>query len=61
MVESSAQTIVIENGSEMIKAGFGGEDAPRTIFPSVVGRPKNRSPMIGVHYKSEYIGDEAMQ
>ncbi len=49
MVESSAQTIVIDNGSEIIKAGFGGEDAPRAIFPSVVGRPKNRSAMIGVH------------
>jgi actin, other eukaryote len=34
------QTIVIDNGSGVVKAGFSGEDAPRAIFPSIVGRPK---------------------
>ena len=31
--------IVIDNGSGMVKAGFAGEDAPRAVFPAVVGRP----------------------
>ena len=53
----SAQTIIIDNGSGMIKAGFAGEEAPRAVFPTIVGRPKGRS-AIGEH-KSEYIGDEA--
>jgi actin len=45
----------------MVKAGFAGEDAPRAVFPSVVGRPKTASAMQGIQNKSEYIGDEAMQ
>jgi len=33
--------IVIDNGSGLIKAGFGGEDAPRAIFSSIVTKKKN--------------------
>merc|ERR1712127_313910 len=55
-----AQTVIIDNGSGMVKAGFASEDAPRAVFPSVVGRPKTQSAMQGVQQKSEYIGDEAM-
>ena len=33
--------VLIDNGSEMCKAGISGEDAPRASFPSIVGRPKN--------------------
>lgn len=36
MSEESA--LVIDNGSGMVKAGFSGEDAPRTVTPSIVGR-----------------------
>ena len=32
--------LVIDNGSGMCKAGFAGDDAPRSVFPSIVGRPK---------------------
>jgi len=56
-----ANTVIIDNGSGMVKAGFAGEDCPRAVFPSVVGRPKNASAMQGVQQKTEYIGDEAMQ
>mmetsp|Transcript_26244 Transcript_26244/g.25413 ORF Transcript_26244/g.25413 Transcript_26244/m.25413 type:complete len:377 (+) Transcript_26244:62-1192(+) len=52
---------VIDNGSGVVKAGFSGEDAPRAIFPSVVGRPKNPGVIVGVEAKDEYIGDEAQQ
>lgn len=31
--------LIIDNGSGMCKAGFVGEDKPKTVFPSVVGRP----------------------
>jgi actin beta/gamma 1 len=44
----------------MVKAGFAGEDAPRAVFPAIVGRPKHSSAMQGTQQKSEYIGDEAM-
>lgn len=32
--------LVVDNGSGMVKAGFSGEDAPRCIFPSIIGRTK---------------------
>ena len=32
--------LVIDNGSGMCKAGFAGDDAPRAVFPALVGRPK---------------------
>jgi actin-related protein len=56
-MSDSAQTIIIDNGSGMIKAGFAGEDAPGAVFPTIVGRPKGSSAI--VKHKSEYIGDEA--
>lgn len=31
--------LVIDNGSSMCKAGFAGEDSPKTVFPTIVGRP----------------------
>lgn len=45
----------------MVKAGFAGEEAPRCVFPAIVGRPKHASAMQGVNQKSEYIGEEANQ
>ncbi len=58
MAEDS-QILVIDSGSGVIKAGFSGEDAPRSIFSSIIGRPKNLNVLIGVECKDEYIGDEA--
>jgi len=51
--------VVIDNGSGMVKAGFAGDDAPRAVFPSIVGRPRQRSVMVGMAHKESYIGDEA--
>jgi actin-related protein len=45
----------------MMKAGFAGEEAPKCVFPTIVGRPKNQSAMMGTDQKQEYIGDEAAQ
>jgi actin-related protein len=61
MADESSQVCVIDNGSGVVKAGFSGEDAPRAIFPSIVGRPKNPGVIIGVEAKDEYIGEEAQQ
>jgi len=36
------EVIVIDNGSGSIKAGYSGEDAPRSIFPSIVGTVEDR-------------------
>ncbi|XP_073525582.1 uncharacterized protein [Phyllobates terribilis] len=35
------QPIVCDNGTGMVKAGFAGDDAPRAVFPSIIGRPKH--------------------
>jgi len=54
-----AQALVVDNGSGMVKAGFAGDDAPRAVFPSIVGRPKQQSVMVGMAQKDAYVGDEA--
>ena len=46
-------------GSGMCKAGFAGDDAPRAVFPSIVGRPKHPGIMVGMDQKDAYVGDEA--
>jgi len=55
------ETLVVDNGSGDIKAGFSGEGDPRAIFPCIVGRPKNASLLNSVCGKDEFIGDEALQ
>jgi len=57
---SECEPLVVDNGSGMVKAGFGGDDAPRSVFPSIVGRPKYASAMVGMSNKKLFIGDEAM-
>ncbi|KAI4365446.1 hypothetical protein MLD38_021430 [Melastoma candidum] len=39
------QPVVCDNGTGMVKAGFPGDDAPRAVFPSIVGRPRHASVM----------------
>jgi actin len=39
MVEE-IKILVVDNGSGSVKAGFSGEDAPRSIFPNIAGRPR---------------------
>jgi len=56
--ESSSQ-LVIDNGSGMVKAGFAGDDAPRAVFPSLVGRPRHINIMPGMATKDVFVGDEA--
>jgi len=59
MCDEEVTPLVVDNGSGMCKAGFAGDDAPRAVFPSIIGRPKQRSIMVGMGDKDAYIGDEA--
>jgi len=59
MTEEEAAALVIDNGSGMVKAGFAGDDAPRAVFPSIVGRPRHQGVMVGMGQKDSYVGDEA--
>ncbi|KAJ8024761.1 Actin, non-muscle 6.2 [Holothuria leucospilota] len=58
-MEDDVQALVIDNGSGMCKAGFAGDDAPRAVFPSIVGRPRHQGVMVGMGQKDSYVGDEA--
>jgi len=56
---ADAAALVVDNGSGMVKAGFAGDDAPRSVFPSIVGRPRHQGVMVGMGQKDAYVGDEA--
>ncbi|KAK4565096.1 hypothetical protein RGQ29_006952 [Quercus rubra] len=45
--------IVCDSGTGSVKAGFAGDDAPCVLFPSIIGRPRNRHAMIGIGQKAE--------
>jgi len=57
--EEEQAALVVDNGSGMVKAGFAGDDAPRAVFPSIVGRPRHTGVMVGMGQKDSYVGDEA--
>jgi actin-related protein len=57
--EEQRAAVVIDNGPGMVKAGFAGDDAPRAVFPSIVGRPRHQGVMVGMGQKDAYVGDEA--
>ena len=59
MADEEIQALVVDNGSGMCKAGFAGDDAPRAVFPSIVGRPRHKGVMVGMGQKDSYVGDEA--
>ncbi|XP_064086520.1 actin-like [Macrobrachium nipponense] len=57
--DEDAATLICDNGSGLVKAGFAGDDAPRAVFPSIVGRARHQGVMVGMGQKDAYIGDEA--
>eukprot|EP01025_Chloroclados_australasicus_P048516 TRINITY_DN54_c0_g2_i3.p1 TRINITY_DN54_c0_g2~~TRINITY_DN54_c0_g2_i3.p1 ORF type:complete len:377 (-),score=60.17 TRINITY_DN54_c0_g2_i3:421-1551(-) len=59
MADDEVQAIVCDNGSGVVKAGFAGDDAPRAVFPSIVGRPRHTGVMVGMGQKEAYVGEEA--
>ena len=61
-MSDEVKILVIDNGSFMIRAGFAGDEAPRSVFQSVVGHPKYEQALpcgLGEADKPDfYIGDE---
>ena len=47
-----------DDGSGMCKAGFASDDAPRVIFPSLVGGYNMRGIMFGMDHKDDNSSDE---
>jgi actin-related protein len=61
MEEEIKTVVVIDNGSNTIKAGFAGDDAPRKIFPAYVGYTKKSAINLAMDEKAYYVGDEAKE
>ena len=55
MGDEEVAALVVDNGSGMCKAGFAGDDAPRAVFPSIVGRPKMPGIMVGMDQKDSQM------
>lgn len=53
-------SIVVDIGSGLTKAGFTGEDGPRSVFSSVVGKPKNPGILVGMEQREYYVGEDAL-
>lgn len=51
--EDETTALVCDNGSGLVKAGFAGDDAPRAVFPSIVGRPRHQVCLYKL-YKNSY-------
>lgn len=52
------QPVVIDNGSGMLKSGFAGEDRPKFLEHSMVGRPKYSRVMAGALEGDLFIGEQ---
>jgi len=53
------RALVIDNGSDMVKVGFAGEDAPRSAFPTLIVHKPRTGVMVGMGQKDHYYGFEA--
>ena len=61
-----SETIIIDNGTNTIRAGFSDDDVPRAIIPTVLGRPfsNGESPEEEEEINEQmdiFIGDEALE
>eukprot|EP01084_Bolivina_argentea_P040604 75012_1 len=52
-------TVVIDNGSHQIKAGFSGDEAPYTTFESIIGEPIMKQSMVGISQQKIFCGHQA--
>lgn len=52
--DDETTALVCDNGSGLVKAGFAGDDAPRAVFPSIVGRPRHQVGLQSMFYNIAY-------
>jgi actin beta/gamma 1 len=50
MSKEKVVTVVIDNGSAICKVGFAGDDEPRAVFSSVVGRPEHQASIVILYW-----------
>ena len=56
MCDEDVAALVVDNGSGMCKAGFAGDDAPRAVFPSIVGRPRHQVSACVLSVRAGWVG-----
>ena len=59
MCDDDVAAVIIDNGSDTCKAGFAGDDAPRVMIPSVVGRLRHQSSTVQTEQPNTYVGNVA--
>lgn len=61
-MDSTVTAIIIDSGSSQMKIGLGGEDAPRSAQPNVVGRTRHPgvNPTILGNALDNFCGDDAV-
>ena len=52
------KVIVVDNGSATCKVGIAGDEAPKTVFSTVIGQPVEGSDL---NSKDSYVGDDAQR
>jgi len=58
-MDEESNALVIDNGTGMIKVGFAGDNKPRSVFPTIIGRPKHQKVMDDETHKEYYCGNDA--
>lgn len=51
--------LVIDTGSAYVKTGFAGDDTPKHVCPTFVGRPKHKRVMAGAVEGDAFVGPKA--
>ena len=52
------EQVVVDNGSDMCKTEFAGDDASPAVIPSSVDKPKVSGIMVGMEQKDSNVGDD---
>jgi actin-related protein len=60
-MDEEVTAVCIDNGSGTIKAGFAGDEAPKSVFRTVVGRPDKSAKSQPPGDKEFYIGRDCLQ
>lgn len=54
-------TVIIDNGSHRLRAGYPGEEGPRVDIPSVVGQPRNKGVAMAAGLREFDVGFSAQE
>ena len=60
-MDDNSVALVLDSGSGMCKAGFAGYNAPKTVFPSIVGFRSHVELQVGLPSDRSYVGDDAQR